>query len=329
MKNEKLNLLKGLACVCVVFIHIHFPGRFGEIVVEVSSFAVPVFYMTAGYYSLNKNPERIKKNLHNIIWIFFYAYTVFFVYRVGIALLNNQVFEWIKDNYNYKTPIKYICFCTIDFAIPLWYLIGMIETYCAWLIIVKHQKEDMAIKYFYILFLIQFTLVTICDSFGVAWFWRINFLTCSLPWFLLGYCFHTDKIKWIRQFGVIPLIFVALSGLAISILPLIINTPIKFNIVGRFLYAFALFALTQVDSKIICNKALCKQIQFIGENLTLNIYIFHVLIGEVVSKVGKIFNLGGGFAWIEPLIVIMISIMWAYILLKLKERVMGKHKHEA
>ena len=46
-RNEKLNLLKRVACIGVVFIHVTFPGVFGQIVGDAAGFAVPVFLMTA------------------------------------------------------------------------------------------------------------------------------------------------------------------------------------------------------------------------------------------------------------------------------------------
>lgn len=42
-KNRCLNFLKGIACIGVVFIHIPFPDVFGEIVVKIARFAVPLF----------------------------------------------------------------------------------------------------------------------------------------------------------------------------------------------------------------------------------------------------------------------------------------------
>ena len=53
--NNKLNFLKCFACIGVVFIHITFPGRFGEIVRLGADYAVPVFFMIAGYYAWGKN----------------------------------------------------------------------------------------------------------------------------------------------------------------------------------------------------------------------------------------------------------------------------------
>ena len=41
--NIMLNFLKGLACIGVVFIHITFPGKVGEIIKYASAYGVPIF----------------------------------------------------------------------------------------------------------------------------------------------------------------------------------------------------------------------------------------------------------------------------------------------
>ena len=54
-RNLKLNLLKGFACIGVVFIHVTFPGKAGSIISAISGYAVPIFYMIAGYYIYGKD----------------------------------------------------------------------------------------------------------------------------------------------------------------------------------------------------------------------------------------------------------------------------------
>ena len=67
--NHKLNFLKCFACIGVVFIHITFPGRFGEIVRLGADYAVPVFFMIAGYYAWGKDTAVIKRRLIKMLKI--------------------------------------------------------------------------------------------------------------------------------------------------------------------------------------------------------------------------------------------------------------------
>ena len=74
IENVKLNLVKGFACIGVVFIHVTFPGLAGEIISSASSYAVPIFFMIAGYYAFGKDEKTIKRRLVKIIKIFIFAY---------------------------------------------------------------------------------------------------------------------------------------------------------------------------------------------------------------------------------------------------------------
>lgn len=72
-RNNKLNLLKGFACIGVVFIHIQFPGKIGKLISMVSAYAVPVFFLIAGYYAFGKGTDTLKRRLLKIIKIFVFA----------------------------------------------------------------------------------------------------------------------------------------------------------------------------------------------------------------------------------------------------------------
>jgi surface polysaccharide O-acyltransferase-like enzyme len=67
-KSDVLNLFKGLACISVVFVHVHFPGITGIVVHRsFSSFAVPLFLMIAGYFAFGKDESVIKRRFFKIL----------------------------------------------------------------------------------------------------------------------------------------------------------------------------------------------------------------------------------------------------------------------
>ena len=51
MRNRNLDVLKFVASIFVIFIHISFPGNFGVFVGALARFAVPAFFMVSGYFS--------------------------------------------------------------------------------------------------------------------------------------------------------------------------------------------------------------------------------------------------------------------------------------
>ena len=76
--NNTLNLLKGLACMGVVFIHVNFPGELGQIVIALSRSAVALFFLISGYYLYWDDPkeidEKMPKKLKNMgVYILFFV----------------------------------------------------------------------------------------------------------------------------------------------------------------------------------------------------------------------------------------------------------------
>lgn len=49
-RNYTLDLLKGICAVLVVFIHAKFPTNIGEFIVVFSGMAVPIFFLTSGFF---------------------------------------------------------------------------------------------------------------------------------------------------------------------------------------------------------------------------------------------------------------------------------------
>ncbi len=319
IKNVKLNLLKGFACIGVVFIHIQFPALFGQIIRYLAGFAVPIFYMTSGYYDYKKGEDVIRCRLFKIVKIFIVGYCYFFLYQIIYNSLNHTLGTWFADNFNWLTPVKYIVFCTIDFAIPLWYLIAMIEVYICWLIIVKKGKEQTAIAIMPVLFILRMILTGYCETVHLEWFWKINFLTDGMSWFLLGYYLHSPKSKWIRDLSSLKLVIMAAAGGVLVLFPAVVNPQIRMNVIGIIPYSLALFALTLKSP----GDSICKPMEFIGEKLSLYLYILHLVIAyalEAILTAAGFDVTNSVYAWMKPVIVLAIALTAAYIVYSILER---------
>ena len=319
-KNVKLNLLKGFACIGVVFAHITFPGLFGQIVTCAAECTIHIFFMIAGYYAYGKKEDVIKRRLIKIVKIFLYAFILFFLFRLAFSIKNHEGIQWLSESFNWKTPLMYICFCTIDFAVPLWYLIAMIETYIVWLFVVKSQKEQLVLKITPILFLLQILLTSYCETMQLVWFWKINFLTRAMPWFMLGYYLNSEKAQRARAIKTSTLTVMAIIGCTIAEIPTVFDLSLKFSVIGYIPYAFGLFCLALKNP----SKSICHPIEFIGDKLSLNIYIFHVLMDGVISFVfSTILHVNTDsdlFLWSRPIIVLTATILASYVVYKSLER---------
>jgi hypothetical protein len=325
-RNQFLDFLKGIGCIGVVFIHVKFPGQAGQIISIIAGFAVPIFYMIAGYYSFGCSESAIKKRIKKILKIFICGYLYFFAWNGLIQLMNGTLSEWIKTNYSIKALFKAIVFCTIDFAVPLWYLIAMIETYILWYFVVKYKKQYIFANLMPLICWFYIVLTSICETNDFDWFWKMNFVSRALSWFLVGYCVHENEKKIINKSRNFLVVIVAIIGCIIALIPTIFNTAINFTCVGIYFLSTSLFviAIKNADAMIY------NPIVYLGDKLSLNIYIFHVLISEV-SHVGfkYILKIDTGsklFLWTRPIITVVLTIMFSSLLYYGRLKILKKHR---
>ncbi len=177
--------------------------------------------------------------------------------------------EWIKEQFNWKALVKCIVFCTIDFAIPLWYLVAMIEVYIVWYFIVKTGNEKRALKLIPFLFLALMIQTSYCETKGLDWFWKMNFVTRAMSWFLMGYYLNTENAAWLKKWSNMKLAILDVVGCVILVIPTVFKVPVRFNIVGTLPCATGLFVLAINNS----GKSINGFLEFIGEKLSLSIYI--------------------------------------------------------
>ena len=251
----------------------------------------------------------VKKRLQKVLKIFLVSYACFFAYHALLSLVNHSFSDWFARSFNLSTPIKYLAFCTINFAIVLWYLIAMIETYIVWYFVVKFKKEQLLLWLMPLLFLLKIALTTYCETKNLPWMFKINFLTCAMPFFLFGYYIHKKEI-FFKQFHYAVLIAVAVTGGIISLLPILFDMPINFSVVGVIIYSLAIFAFINK----LPNKSYCKPIEYVGSKLSLNVYVFHVLILSVVAYGCRFFNINinsGIGGWFRPLLIVALAIIFA------------------
>lgn len=311
-KNRAVNILKGIACIAVVFIHVRFPGRFGNLVATMGAFAVPVFFMIAGYYSYGMNRITISRRCCKILRIFACAYVLALGYNLIFIARYEGYLNWFLRNYTWLTPIKYCLFCAVDFAIPLWYLIAMAEIYIFWSWIIKKEYETLMLRYMPILFIIQLLLTMICEGISLEWYFKVNFLTYALPWFLLGYFLRTKKASLALELKKCLLI-ISFGGCLLVIIPSVLEWKFKFNVVGSFFMALGLFllALNQSKEEKKNSNWIIWVIEVMGEKLSMVIYITHyIVVGVLDFGVGHINSKiidQGWYLWTKPIVVLVIS----------------------
>lgn len=303
-RNNCLTLLKMIACFGVVFIHFLFPGKLGIIIKYSFSFAVPIFIMIAGYYSYGCENFKIKKRLLRTLKIFIFGYLCYFLFYFLVNLKNHNINRWISENINIEALFRCIIFCKIDFCLPLWYLIAMSETYLLWLFALKYNKVNALKKMTFVLLLAGTLLTIIVDTLDLGWMYKTNFICKALPWFLIGYQIREIWESRLTALNNFQLLIYATLGLAITLFPVILGTRIDFNDLGVLLTAPSLFLLGVKNPDIKIDGI----VRYIGDTLSLYIYIFHLLVSKVFNSLFERYT-NDLYLYIYPLLILTLTIV--------------------
>ena len=62
-QNNTLNLLKGLACLAIVWMHTNSGGLVNQVIVCMARFGIPIFFMVSGYFTYKENKVDYTKVL--------------------------------------------------------------------------------------------------------------------------------------------------------------------------------------------------------------------------------------------------------------------------
>lgn len=338
--NNTIDFFKAMACIGVVLIHCRFPGAFGALMRTIARFAVPFFTMISGFYLLNNEVERvdtvrlkrkIKHMLKLIVGAELFAFT-FFVFGDLISkhtlnfviLKYTDVARWIKLVWD-NTPLSYTHF---------WYLYALLYCYIA-VLFMKKVKIRMGggktviisavvlFGAFYSMSAISNTdlpfhfMISIGREDNISALYNL-FLFRSEPFFLIGIAIriYEQKIKNSELLSKRNLMICMIVGVLLSILERLILGDVQIFI------GTSLMVLTIFSYCIKYPDGINGQVEKIGKNLSMYVYIIHVSVMEVVNWLGKVIGICdfAVFQWIRPVIVITVSLLCATLLYEFRTK---------
>lgn len=314
-RNHMLNVLKAIGCIGVIFIHVCFPALFGDIMKKAAQFAVPVFFMISGYYSYIKNVPSIPKlcqRIRKLIIITVIAIASYVVYSIVLAAFSHNVAGFLNQFLNVDIWIRMIAFNDFDVihGSPLWFLPSLIYSYIILLIIERTNGWRIAYKLIPVLFVLRIIVSIVVWTIGLSWHLRCNVLIGALPWVFLGHYFASNKEK-IKQISNTLMIVLAVIGGAFAVWIVIIRASVDVSEIGIVLYAASLFiyAINNPDKRVN------KKMEYLGDRLSLYVYIYHVMIAGIIGVIVRLLSLDANiYMWVRPLIVALASIAVAMLI---------------
>lgn len=333
--NRKIgiDILKFIASFAVVYIHFSIQGEFGQMLVSLQRWAVPIFFMITGFfYHRTVANGNENKQICKILKLCIYANFLFLIYKIAVTILSHEnLILCLTEIFSVKRIIKFILFNESPLAAHLWYLSAILYV----LVIMKFVNKYNKYKLLYIATPILLALDLIFGKYSLVFFNTEiqyvlvrNFLFVGIPYFTLGMyinnVFKTKKYnRFINNKKVLIILIVFFIVTTILERTILIHFNVNavrdhyisttFLVISLFIY-FANFENTT-------NNKMLKIISEFGRKFSTGIYIFHPIIGAVCNK---IFKGSTVYNYLVPFIVFGATLVFCIIFEKLIKFVKDK-----
>lgn len=320
-KNTTLELFKLIAAYAVVFIHVMFSGDFGIAADTLARFAVPLFFLTSGFFSYGIAPEKIIKRAKHIFRLILISSICCFLFEILLLVINGNTSEitaYLSQYYNVLMILRLLVFNKPVSSGHLWYLWAILYVYVIFYFITKRGvKEKTVFRISFVLLPLHLLLGEGLSAFGVALPNMIirNFAFMGFPLFGLGLFVrkHQDKIRRIPNYALIPAVIIGIAE------PL----AARFWFGKSELYIgslFILFAIVVIFLKYPDLKHTYIVDKLVG--CSTYIYIFHKMVSAAIIELYDVVHVNYAPSTvienIHPLIVCVVTTVLAFIIVQAK-----------
>lgn len=195
-RNRSFDVLKGIGCIGVVFMHCEFPGILGTIVQCLVRWIVPLFFAISGYFFRKETVDECLRKSRHILQITIYATIFYAVFAVIQHLLIGDLYVYAQHEFTTFNIASLVIFNSPVFVNGhLWFLFALIYVYLACAVLIKMDL----LKYRKVI-----CAILMCMHFVIAYgFFLIgkglpsgayrNFLFEGIPFFLMGNLFYQTE----------------------------------------------------------------------------------------------------------------------------------------
>lgn len=303
MKNTSINVIKGIACILVIFIHVPFPGIWGNVVSRFAQVVVPFFFMISGYYSYNASFQKLLCRVKKVLYMFIVSSVIYLAY--GLLANMSSIGAWFIDIFSIKNIIKFFLLNRCLYASHLWFLPALIYVYFVCIIVKKMKFQKLLYWSIPILLLARVFVVFYIDRYSpLAFNYADNFLFTGLPYFYFGMLLNERS----NMFYHIPKSLFIISFFAsesINIVLYIFSGPV-------YSQPFVIFASMVLFILCVCYPKWVNNhlFEYIGERISLYVYIIHVLLLWVFRNI--INSSSQIYTWVFPLFIMVLSLLGSF-----------------
>ena len=325
VRYSSLDVLKGLACIGVIFMHCGFPGLAGKVVSYVFKFNVPVFFMISGYFLYSHEVsivrERLKKRIRSIVALLSAALLLYGIWSFIENCLIDQIdpLVWVQNSFSLEQLPHKLVFGTF-FCGPMWYLYAAFWGYVLLYYLFPRVRLDPLLWIAVPLLAVHVVVRTVNralwpTTYDVTYY--RSFLLYAIPFMLLGILLAKYRETLIRRFSSRSAIVLAATGCCLQFAEYALTRQSLDFYFGSILYAASLFLLALKNPEM-GDGGIGNIFRFIGQNLSMQIYLVHMLCIEVTGLIISSLIPGDVFGWIHPLLSIVCSMLIAFMIYRVE-----------
>lgn len=134
-RNQRMDLYRGAAIYGVVLLHTVSPGAPLSALRALFRFAVPFFFLTAGYFSLNAAPRTLGRRAVRTGRLLLYSCLPYLLLGCWLAARREEsVLKWLLSLFRWSNLLDLLAFQTVPlpYAWQLWFLGALFAVYLWW-----------------------------------------------------------------------------------------------------------------------------------------------------------------------------------------------------
>jgi len=317
-RNQTFECFKLLASVFVVFIHVKFPDRLGELMTCLARFAVPLFFAISGYYSYQTKSSRLAKRIVHILALNLLGSGIYLAWSVFSGFyLGNDVSElfWPKIYH----IVRWILMGKDPYGGHLWFLPSLALAYGILWVYTRFYEDD-SVNYrplYTVSSLLMLVLLTCFELFpatevSVPRVAFRNGFFFALPFLSLGIFLREHTERLFRAFCLTErkLLGIFLGALAFSVLE-------WYGIGNCEIYLGSMIAVPAVvllcaGHPTISEGALASRILSRLGSVSTGVYLLHMVVREAYTPFVR-WRIAGLLnhtePYFEPIVVALLSIL--------------------
>ena len=321
MRNTFLDIIRGISCILIIFIHRPFPGLFGNIIQAIGRAGVAVFFIISGYYAYNQSRitmiKRLPKKIRHVLIILLSAFFYYLVWESFIRWFGtgfSSTYDWIT-NHVLSPYIWYLALVWDKDPVAghLWFLFSLVRCYLLFCFLLKIRWE----KFAPFISVVCLGTAFVLQKMDISTYYYRNGWFYGMGFFLAGYFIATCSGQNLNR----NIVYASIGlGIVLSIFGGIIFPKDQIYL-STIILGLSVFYLAVTQTGINVKHPFARLMAEIGAKYGTLIYVIHWSIKECMIKLDKtfVFTQRPLYQWISPIILAILSIVACVILYNTKE----------